>query len=273
MFFFYRIRGLTTHEILGHLEDQDVAADVVLLPPDDDGLTDEDSDGDEEMQLMDPNHLGKGLLLQNAELVLHNDNEEDNNWIAVDGAYVEEEEELPQPGTSASASGPPATAKRSRTVPATEPAAEAVQLPRMKNKDRRWSATQGRIFGMNIPDMEEPDFKMPPESCQIPYDFYKLFVSDEFIGRMAESSQQYAAAKNKPEVVDKLTADNLRVSHAIMHLSGYLTPSDRRMYWELRQDTMNMLVRSAMSRDDFVSIISNTHFVGQVKKLYCQKWP
>jgi hypothetical protein len=33
------------------------------------------------------------------------------------------------------------------------------------------------------------------------------------------------------------------------------------MYWEKRQDTMNTLVKKAMSEKIFCSIISNTYFV------------
>ncbi len=47
-----------------------------------------------------------------------------------------------------------------------------------------------------------------------------------------------------------------------MHVTGYITPSNRRrMYWEKREDTMNTLVKKAMSEKVFCSNISNTYFV------------
>lgn len=77
----FRKEGLTTNEILGQLEvaDDDEAVegyDIVLFPPEDEAITDEDSDDeDEDGMLKDPNHLGKGILSAQAELVVL-DNEE-----------------------------------------------------------------------------------------------------------------------------------------------------------------------------------------------------
>ncbi len=46
------------------------------MPPDEDDVTDEGSDDDEDTLPKDPNHLGRGVLSQRAELVLHNETEE-----------------------------------------------------------------------------------------------------------------------------------------------------------------------------------------------------
>jgi len=70
-----------------------------------------------------------------------------------------------------------------------------------------------------------PPFKKVPDDCTIPYHFYKLFLDDSFINKVVASSRVYAAKKNRPDVVEKLTRDSIRVSQAIMHLSGYLSPS------------------------------------------------
>lgn len=45
--------------------------DVFLMPPDDDNNTDEDSDDEEDVMPKDPNHLGKGVLSQKAELLIY----------------------------------------------------------------------------------------------------------------------------------------------------------------------------------------------------------
>lgn len=42
------------------------------MPPDDDGQSDEDSEDEEELLPKDPNHLGRGILSQNAEMVIYN---------------------------------------------------------------------------------------------------------------------------------------------------------------------------------------------------------
>jgi len=43
--------------------------DVNLMPPDDDDLTDEDSEDEEESLPKDFNNLGRGILIQDAEIV------------------------------------------------------------------------------------------------------------------------------------------------------------------------------------------------------------
>jgi DNA excision repair protein ERCC-6 len=121
-----------------------------------------------------------------------------------------------------------------------------------------------RLFGLAVPDFVEQPFKTLPESCKTPYDYHKLFLDDNFVDEMVRTSQLYAIRKDRAEVHQKITNDSIRTSIAIMHMTGYLTPSNRRMYWEHREDTMNPFVRKAMSRNTFVDIISNSYFVESV---------
>jgi hypothetical protein len=51
---------------------------------------------------------------------------------------------------------------------------------RTKNQDRRWKSTQPNIFGMNVLDFQQQPLKDVPEICHTPYDFFKLFVDDQF---------------------------------------------------------------------------------------------
>ena len=53
------------------------AVEVVLMPPEDGELTDEDSEDDEELLPKDPNHFWRGVLSQQAELVIFDDDDED----------------------------------------------------------------------------------------------------------------------------------------------------------------------------------------------------
>jgi hypothetical protein len=251
----FRISGLTADEILAEIENFDKAgtsADVFLLPPDEDDVTDEDSDDDEDTLPKDSNHLGRGILSQQAELVVY------------DG--VEELPDIPEPQ--------PSNSKRARLQQAEEDEdteeqdqedmagdGPAQRLSRIKNKERRWSANQPNIFGMSVPDFQQQPLKNVPDSCVSPYDFFKLFVDDNFINEVVEASQRYAVRKNRPELLPKLTHDNIRLTHAIMYMTGYITPSNRRMYWERRGDTMNVQVKKAMSETTFSSIITNTAFV------------
>jgi hypothetical protein len=99
-----------------------------------------------------------------------------------------------------------------------------------------------------------------------PYDFWMMFMDDDFIELMVTKSKSYAISNNRQEAVAKITKDSLRVSQAIMYISGYMTPSERGMFWELKEDTTNTLVRSAMSRNDFKTILRNIHFADQEEK-------
>ncbi|KAK8395469.1 hypothetical protein O3P69_006261 [Scylla paramamosain] len=52
---------------------------------------------------------------------------------------------------------------------------------------------------------------------------------------------------------------------AIMYLSGYLTASQKHMYWQRREDTNNALVKEAMSRNAFDDVMRYTHFANITK--------
>ena len=138
---------------------------------------------------------------------------------------------------------------------------DVVKLSRTKNADRRWKTTLPNIYGMSVPEFRPPPLKPVPADSETPYDFFCLFVSDEFVDKITASSKLYAAKKNRPDEAAKINSNSMRVTHAIMFLTGYLTPANRRMYWEKRPDTMNTMVKKAMPRDDFVQVLRNTHFV------------
>ena len=78
---FLRKKFLTVDGILGHLEEDQVplhhAVDVVLMPPEDDDVTDKDSEDEEAILPKDPNHLGRGILSQEAEMVILEDDADD----------------------------------------------------------------------------------------------------------------------------------------------------------------------------------------------------
>jgi len=105
---------MTVNEIIAILEDapDDVAdADVVLFPPENDPVTDEDSD-DEDDPSRNPNHFGKGILSQLGEI--QTDDKEDEQPDLIEGAgrvddvtqssdtgtEDAEEEAPPEPGPS-----------------------------------------------------------------------------------------------------------------------------------------------------------------------------
>jgi hypothetical protein len=135
---------------------------------------------------------------------------------------------------------------------------------RKKNHERIWVDEMPRLFGLAVPDFVDQPLKTLPDNCRTPYDYHKLFLDDEFVDEMVRTSRLYAVRKNKPEVQQKITNNSIRTSVAVMHMTGYLTPSNRNMYWEQREDTMNSFVRKALSRNMFIDIIQHSYFVDSV---------
>ena len=142
---------------------------------------------------------------------------------------------------------------------------EPEQLPKKKNIERVWHTSMPKIFGMAVPDVEDQPLKILPEEVKSPYDFFTLFLTDQFVDKVVEMSKAYAVQKDKPDLLPKLTHNNIRLSHAIMYMTGYISPSNRRMYWEEREDTRNTLAKQAMSRTTFEDLLKNTHFTDKVR--------
>jgi hypothetical protein len=108
----------------------------------------------------------------------------------------------------------------------------AQKLNRIKNKDRTWVNHQPRLFGLCVPDFLEQPLPTVPDEGKTPFDFYKLFLSDEFVDKMVTASRMYAMRKGRADIQSKITNNSLRTSIAIMHMTGYLTPANRLMYWQ-----------------------------------------
>ena len=289
-FLVFRVQNLTANEILAELEeglhDGDGDTDIYLLPPEgDDDITDEDSDEEEELLGKNPNHLGRGILSQEAELVVRQDDESDDEdepgpsssfarpltrqKRPLESSSDEDEDE---PGPSSSFARPLTRQKRPLEVESDSDGEdlpvgreEPEQLPKKKNIERVWHTSMPKIFGMAVPDVEDQPLKILPEEVKSPYDFFTLFLTDQFVDKVVEMSKAYAVQKDKPDLLPKLTHNNIRLSHAIMFMTGYISPSNRRMYWEEREDTRNTLAKQAMSRTTFEDLLKNTHFTDKVR--------
>ena len=317
-FLVFRVQNLTANEILAELEeglhDGDGDTDIYLLPPEgDDDITDEDSDEEEELLGKNPNHLGRGILSQEAELVVRQDDEsDDEDEPGPSSSFArpltrqkrppesssDEDEDEPGPsssfdrpltkqkrplesssdededetGPSSSFARPLTRQKRPLEVESDSDSEdlpvgreEPEQLPKKKNIERVWHTSMPKIFGMAVPDVEDQPLKILPEEVKSPYDFFTLFLTDQFVDKVVEMSKAYAVQKDKPDLLPKLTHNNIRLSHAIMFMTGYISPSNRRMYWEEREDTRNTLAKQAMSRTTFEELLKNTHFTDKVR--------
>ena len=284
------MQNLTANEILAELEeglhDGDGDTDIYLLPPEgDDDITDEDSDEEEELLGKNPNHLGRGILSQEAELVVRQDDEsDDEDEPGPSSSFARpltrqkrplessSDEDENEPGPSSSFAHPLTRQKRPLEVESDSDdedlpvgREEPEQLPKKKNIERVWHTSMPKIFGMAVPDVEDQPLKILPEEVKSPYDFFTLFLTDQFVDKVVEMSKAYAVQKDKPDLLPKLTHNNIRLSHAIMFMTGYISPSNRRMYWEEREDTRNTLAKQAMSRTTFEELLKNTHFTDKVR--------
>lgn len=100
-----------------------------------------------------------------------------------------------------------------------------------------------------------------PETVKLPYDFLRQFLPNDFINTISHTSQLYCIRQQRPDKQSVLTSDNIMTSIGIMYLSGYLSPAQRRLYWENREDSQHMFVKRAMSRNTFEDVLAYTYFV------------
>ena len=278
--FGFRLKGLSVNEIQGFLEQDDSACDVLLMPAEDGvELSYEDSEPEDNVLPKDPNHLGKGILSQISELAVYDKEEKlpDVSEVTAEGEVVESvlDETAGEPSHSRRTRGQRAAEEIEEPEPEEdgvqdiaeeiEEAGEQRKLARTHNKDRIWKKTKPQIFGMSVPDFEPQPLKTLPPDCLTPYDFHKLFLDDDFVDKVVNASKLYCVRKGRLEVAQRFNSNSLRVSVAIMHMTGYITPANRDMYWEQRPDTENSFVRDAMSKTTFTSIVANTVFVEQVE--------
>lgn len=246
------------------------------------------------MQEKDANHLGRSVLAGQAELLSLEAEDEQQPGPSSRNAQpvtrrskqqkrpLEDEDfdmdvDEPQPGPSSGLSRHltrmTIQKKKSRegndseSEEDDEPSGkgEPEQLARQKNVERVWHNDKPKIFGMAVPELDEQPMKQLPEDCKSPYEFLKLFLSDQFVEKVVEYSKSYAVRRGREDLLSKLSSDNLWLSFGVMYMTGYISPSYRRMYWEEREDTRNPMVRKAISRQTFEDIIHHTHFTDKVK--------
>ena len=75
-----------------------------------------------------------------------------------------------------------------------------------------------------------------------------------------KEKKRYAAKQNHLVFPSKVDESLIRARHAIRFMTGYLKPSDRRMYWEKRNDTFSIMAKKPMPRNTFGEVMRFTHF-------------
>lgn len=178
----------------------------------------------------------------------------------------------PGEGTSAGRGRPPKRLLPEESTSSEDDLQDPMQkLVRVKNSDRVQRKDSIGSVGKCIPafpaaDLFTPD-NLPIDINEVknPYDYMKLFISDELVDKIVKETKRYSAQQNCPTYQARVDRDLIRASHAIMLMSGYITPAQRRMYWEKKEDTSNLLARKTMSRNAFDDVMRYTHFVNSEK--------
>lgn len=213
---------LTLDEIADMLNAGEDVGDIILFPPDDGEVTDEDSGDENEASI---SHLPGRMLRSKVEL--------QNAAISTENIVhnVEEEDEIIK------------------------------TLPKKKKKNNstinKWESTINNtsFASCGKGNCDEETFTTLQEDMTA-VECFELLYSENLIEYIADMSNLYALQRNHSLNV---TVDEIRVYIAILLLTGYLTPKYMRMFWEVKSDTHNDLVASSMRRNRFFEIQQYLH--------------
>ncbi|XP_065645757.1 piggyBac transposable element-derived protein 3-like [Hydra vulgaris] len=265
--------GLALNEIAALLENQDAnnVIEIIMIPSVDETLTDEDSDEEEDEEHgKDINHLGAGILNQQAEIVINDKDDKlpDIQMINTDGDVINSVDSDTSNTNNTSdifkdkVMSCHSNKKKNRY--SVERSEAVGTLLRNKNKDRTWRNTCGPCFGAKVPEFQEITMKsLVDDDCILPNNFLHLFLDDKFIQNVSNMSSKCGCRKGYPEKAFLMNKDNLLTSIAVMYVTGYITPANRRLYWEEKEDARNMFIKRAISRDIFNDVLKFTYFVDE----------
>lgn len=104
---------------------------------------------------------------------------------------------------------------------------------------------------LSVPDPDEE--MLSCLSDKSPVEVFQLLWTEDIYQLLQQNSLLYATSKGKVKFI--LKTEELKIVIGILLLSGYLTPTKRRLFWSSSSDTNNALVTSAMSRNRFEEIL------------------
>lgn len=240
---------------------------VVVFPDPAELVSDEDSEEEEDTAGvgMDVNHLGKGILRQNAELEYNDVNDDDPDVEELNDAgevvrTIWDETALQELQDEVDEGAPGPSKRRRGGLPAADAAAPP-PLSRKKNKERLWSRTIGADFGKKIPPFQpSPPSSTVPDDAKLPYDFLRLFLDDSFINKLVIKSRLYCTRRGAMEKLSCISKDTMLTSMGIMYMSGYIPIAQKEMWWQNRVDSQHTYIKKAMTRDEFRAVTSFTYF-------------
>ena len=86
-----------------------------------------------------------------------------------------------------------------------------------------------------------------------------MFLDDKFFDLIFRETVRYATSKGNSDFTT--SANEIRVFVGILNFLGYIRLYSQRAYWSVDEDLGSDLVKQAMSRNRFMKIKENIHFV------------
>ncbi|KAI8117627.1 PiggyBac transposable element-derived protein 3 [Lucilia cuprina] len=214
---------LNLDEIVQILEAEDDPGDIILFPPEDGEVTDEDSGDENDTNFI---HLPSRMLRSEVE-VQTRPNREDNE---VDQDALQVSEHI----------------------------ADQEPVPKKKKKEltvKKWSKNTSVFSSCGKGDSDQDILGTFQEDISVT-DCFELLYNKDVISLIADMSNLYALQRNHTLNV---TENEIRVYIAVLLLTGYMTPKYMRMFWEKKADTYNDLVSSSIRRNRFFEIQQYLH--------------
>lgn len=220
----FRKRPLTAAELLEEIENitNGVAPDdIYIFPPEDHGWETDGDSGDEDCN--DPNRLNSNQLQSQAEAEFRNASD---SLESSDDEIIEQEVDQPP-----------------------------IKKTKPNNKKRNWENGDMEVgVTRHTNEVKLPLLTLSGESE--PLEFFELFFSPDVVELLVKYTVMYASTKNYRL---ELGNDEMYAFVAILYLSGYVPVPRRRMYWETRDDTHNLLASNSMRRNRFEEIFRFIH--------------
>ncbi|CAK1541427.1 unnamed protein product [Leptosia nina] len=215
-------RPLTLDEIVEELETGEDSGDIILFPPDDGAVTEEESGDENEANII---HLPSRMLRSQIEIQERRSTSNENRDLA------DEEEEI---------------------------GVTSVQKKKKKkdNTIKKWYNTVCNNFtSCGKGDCDEEVFSASRQEMSV-VQCFELLYTEDIVNFIRDMSNLYALQRNHTLNV---TSDEIRVYIAVLLITGYLTPKYMRMFWEVKNDTHNDLISSSIRRNRFFEIQQYLH--------------
>ncbi|XP_050298541.1 piggyBac transposable element-derived protein 2-like [Anthonomus grandis grandis] len=203
-----------------YLYSNQIDADIALLPPEVDQLTDVDD--------IDDGHL-RAVDVQDVPGVVEIQVEEQNDW--------ESEDDLPLSNFI----------KRKKVACST------------KSWTLKWTKEEPIYENIKEEGCAEAFNKIKEELQELtPLQIFEKFFDDDLYNLLQTETMRYAQQKNKYDFF--VTSEDLKIFIGFLIFSGYHDLPSERGYWSEREDLGVPLVKNAFSRNAYKEIESCLHF-------------